>query len=81
MEEENIDEEDDEKVRIVMLLSKFGKIMSLYIFGYKNCCRNEKLHAHVNNVCEELCVGYSNKLNINRNWTEYIFRKIGQKNI
>jgi len=28
MEEENIDEEDDEKVCIVMLLSKFGKIMS-----------------------------------------------------
>jgi len=29
----------------------------IYIFGYKNCCRNEKLHVHVNNVCEELCVG------------------------
>jgi len=24
-------------------------------------------------------LGYSNKLNVNRNWTEYIFRKIGQK--
>jgi len=31
--------------------------LMIYIFGYKNCCRNEKLHAHVNNVCKKLCIG------------------------